>query len=158
MRTNRQQIIAFSLVEVVVAIAICSFALIAILGLFTTGLQSTKESEKEIQAADLASTLISLRAASPTNNILPLFAIPAKAVTNSYAGAYSGVATNWVGTDGQTTSYITNAAFCITCSAGTNSATGSGISQVYLMLSWPPQVPPASAAGRYELTTYIPIR
>ena len=159
--TNPQRIRAFSLVEVVMAIAICSFVLVAILGLFTTGLQSTKESEEEIQAANLAATLISLRMATPTNTItaLPNFAIPASAMTQTYGGAYSGGAsTSYVGTDGQTLATAANAAYMITCMAGTNSVTGTGISQVYLMLSWPPQVPSTSAAGRYELTTYIPIR
>jgi type II secretory pathway pseudopilin PulG len=159
--TNQQRTRAFSLVEVVLAIAICSFVLVAILGLFTTGLQSTKESEEEIQAANLAATLISLRTATPTNTIsaLPNFAIPASAMTQAYGGAYTGgVSTNYVGTDGQTLTSSANAAYMITCQAGTNSVTGSGISQVYLMLSWPPQVPSSSAAGRYELTTFIPIR
>ncbi len=159
-RMNRQQNGAFSLVEVVFAIAICSFVLIAILGLFTTGLQSTKESGEEIQAANLASTLVSLRMAAPTNNIvaLPNFAIPASAMMNAYAGAYPGnVSTSYVGMDGQTTT-AANAVYAITCMAGTNTLTGNGISQVYLMLSWPPQVNASSAAGRYELTTFIPIR
>ena len=154
---NRPLIKAFSLVEVVLAIAICSFVLIAILGLFTTGLQSTRESEQQIQAANLASTLISLRTASPTNNIaaLPNFAIPTTAMTNAYGPAYAGNV--YVGPDGQTTT-LANAVYLITCQAGTNTMTGNGISQVYLMLSWPPQAAVTSAAGRYELTTYIPIR
>lgn len=154
---NYPQIRAFSLVEVVLAIAICSFGLIAILGLFTTGVQSTRESEQEIQAANLASTLISLRTASPTNNIaaLPNFAIPTAAMTGPYGPAYTGNV--YVGSDGQTNT-LANSLYLITCQAGTNSLTGNGISQVYLMLSWPPQVSSASAAGRYELISYIPIR
>jgi uncharacterized protein (TIGR02598 family) len=157
-RTNRQQIAAFSLIEVVIAIGICSFALIAILGLFTTGLQSTKESEKQIQAADLASTMISLKCASPTNDISSLsnFAIKTYNMTNAVF-SFPSQTTGYVGTDGQTTNTAAYAAFRYTYAAGTT-ASGSGLSQVYLMLSWPPQATAATAAGRYEITTYIPTR
>jgi len=156
---NLQIIKAFSLVEVAMAVAICSFALIAILGLFFTGIKSTGESQQEIQAANLASTLISMRMASPTNDIaaLPNFAIPTKSMTNLYASVYTG-ANNYIGTDGQTTT-VANAVYAISCLAGTNALTGSGTAQVYLMLSWPPQLNPTNmAAGRYELTTAIPLR
>ena len=148
---------AFSLVEVVLAMAVCSFAVISILGLFTTGLQSTRESAQQIGAANLATTLISMRLASPTNNIGLNFAIPLTAMTNAYGPAYGNSSTSYVGSDGQTTT-AGNAAYLITCQAGTNSLTGTGMSQVYLMLSWPPQVTAAKAAGRYELITEIPIR
>jgi type II secretory pathway pseudopilin PulG len=158
---KRAGIAAFSLVEVVLAIGICSFALIAVLGLFTTGLQSNQKSEQGIQAANLASMLIALRTASPTNAMpnLPNFAIPTSAMTNAYANAYSGNSlTNYVGLDGQTTN-AAGAAYLISCRAGTNALTGSGLAQVYVMLSWPPQLNPANAnAGRYEIIAQIPIR
>ncbi len=154
---TRQVRRAFSLVEVVLAIAICSFSLIAILGLFTTGLQSTRDSEQQIQAANLASTLISMRMASPTNTFssLPNFAIPASAMTKGFASAYTGNV--YVGSDGQTNT-IGNAVYRISCSAGTNSLTGTGTAQVYIMLSWPPQATATTAAGRYEIITDIPLR
>jgi Tfp pilus assembly protein PilV len=156
-RKNFPLIRAFSLVEVVLAIAVCSFALIAILGLFTTGLQSTRESEQQIQAANLASTLISMRMATPTNDIpnLPNFAIPTAALSNLFAPVYS--VPTYVGSDGQTTT-VANAAYLISCQAGTNSNTGNNMAQVYIMLSWPPQATAANAAGRYELITDIPLR
>jgi Tfp pilus assembly protein PilV len=145
------------LVEVVAALAICSFALVAILGLFTSGVQSSMESEQRIRAANLASTLISLRMASPTNNIanLPNFAIPTSSMTNGFASAYSG--NTYVGADGQTTT-AANAVYQISCEAGTNTVTGSNVAQVYLMLSWPPKAQAAAAEGRYELITEIPLR
>jgi type II secretory pathway pseudopilin PulG len=152
--------IAFSLVEVVLALGICSFILIGVLGLFATGLQSNRESEQLIQATNLASMLISIRTASPTNSAnLPNFAIPSSAMTNFYANAYAGGAslTNYVGLNGQLTT-VRGAAYLISCRAGTNSLTGSGLAQVYLMLSWPPQLNPTDAnAGRYETTAQIPL-
>ncbi len=47
MRKHDKMTKAFSLVEVVIALAICSFALIAILGLLTIGLQSTRDSSRQ---------------------------------------------------------------------------------------------------------------
>ncbi len=157
-----RKVAAFSLVEVVIALGICTFVLIAILGLFATGLQSTRESEEQIHAANLASMLVSLRASSPTNTItsLPNLAIPVSAMTNAYGPAYGGTtSTKYVGIDGQTTNTAANAAYLMTCYAGTNAVTGSSMIQVYLMLSWPPQLSPTNAAaGRYELITQIPLR
>ena len=154
---------AFSLVEIVLAIAVCSFALIAVLGLFTTGLQSNHQSEQDIQAANLASMLISLRTASPTSAIpnLPNFAIPTSVMSGPYTNAYPGsggnVLTNYVGLDGQTTT-LANAAYLISCRAGTNAVTGNNLAQVYLMLSWPPQADPANGnVGHYEIITTIPL-
>jgi Tfp pilus assembly protein PilV len=146
------------LVEVVLALAICSFVLVAILGLFSTGVQSSLDSEQRIKAANLASTLISLRMASPTNDIpnLPNFAIPTTAMTNQFPTVYP-TTTTYVGADGQTTT-AAKALYQITCEAGTNTTTGSNMAQIYLVLSWPPQAKTATAQGRYELFTEIPFR
>lgn len=147
---------AFSLVEVVLALGICSFALVALIGLLGTGLQSGKDSEDQIQATNLASLIISTRAAAPTNNIAN-FAIPLSALSGSYGDAYPG-GTNYIGSNGKL-SAATNAAYRITCRAGTNAITGSGISQVYLKLSWPAQMNATNAAAKsYEILTYISIR
>ncbi len=81
------------------------------------------------------------------------------AMTNLYRPVvYSGGTTAFLGLDGQTTT-AAGAAYAITCSAGTNFLTGSGVAQVYLALSWPPQMNPGkTATGRYELITEIPLR
>lgn len=49
---------AFSLVEVILAIGIASFAVLTILGLLGTAMRSNTESEERIQAANLATTLL----------------------------------------------------------------------------------------------------
>lgn len=152
---------AFSLVEVVMALGICSFALIAIMGLFTTGLQSSKDSEAQMQAANLASLLISTRQASPTSdtNGLVNFAIPASAMTNRYTNAYiNNVFTNFVRSDGLLTNLSSNPDYQISCRAGTNLMTGPKVAQVYIKLSWPARMNPTNAgAGTYEILTYIPL-
>jgi type II secretory pathway pseudopilin PulG len=160
--TKRNKTHAFTLTEVALALGICSFVLISVLALFATGLQSNRESGQEIQAANLAAMLISMRTATPTNDIpnLPNFAIPTSVMTTSYGNAYQGGSslTSYVGLDGQTTS-AANAAYLISCRAGINPTLGKGVAQVYLMLSWPPQMNPVDAnAGRYETIAYIPLR
>src|ERR1700744_5329447 len=106
---------AFSLVEVVLALSICAFVLITMLGLLGTGLQSSKDSEDQIQAANLASLLVSTCMACPTNTPAN-FAIPTTALTNVYGNAYPG-GTNYIGVDGYLTN-AANAAYVITCQAG----------------------------------------
>ncbi|CAN5778936.1 hypothetical protein BH09VER1_BH09VER1_17510 [soil metagenome] len=147
---------AFNLVEVVLALGVCSFCLLAMIGLLGTGMQTGKESEEQIQAANMASLLVSTRAASPTNAIAN-FAIPEDAMTNAYGNVYPA-ATSYIGLDGRTTN-AANAAYQIICRAGTNATTGPGVAQVYVMLSWPAQASPTAAtAKRYELLTYIATR
>jgi len=141
------------------ALGICSFALVAILGLFTTGLQTNKTSEEQIQAANLVSMLVSTRRASPTNS-LGSFAIPSRAMTNFFTNAYNngGTLTNYVGFDGQIVTSA-NAEFLISCQAGTNMLTGPDVAQVYVMLSWPAWANPSNpSVGHYEYVTYIPLR
>jgi type II secretory pathway pseudopilin PulG len=160
---TRSSTFSFTLVEVVLAVGVCSFVLVAILGLFTIGLQSNHDSEQQIQAANLASMLISVRTASPLNDIpnLPNFAIPTSAMSGPYQNAYDGGATltKYVGLDGQIAATPTDAAYAISCRAGTNLVTGSAVAQVYLMLTWPPQADPKGAnAGHYEVIADIPLR
>ena len=145
---------AFSLVEVTLALGICAFVLVALLGLFSTGLRASRESEEQTQAANLASQLLTTRAASPSSDTnLANFAIPVTALTNSYTDIYPA-AGGLVGLDGRTNS---PAAYRITCRAGTNAQTGPRTAQVYLMLTWPHQASLNNAAGRYETMTYVPL-
>jgi type II secretory pathway pseudopilin PulG len=148
---------AFSLVEVVLALGICAFVLVALLGLFTAGLRAGRESEEQVQAANLASQIFSTRLAAPTNDTrTPGFAISSAALTNAY-GPVFGNAGGFVGLDGKTKPSADGAAYRILASAGTNALTGPRTAQVYLMLSWPPQAALSNSAGHYETLTYIPL-
>jgi type II secretory pathway pseudopilin PulG len=155
-RAKCARIRAFSLVEVVFALAICTFVLVGVMGLFLTGVQANRESEEEIQAANLASLIISSARATPLgpNASSANSPIPAAALTNVFAPAYEN---KYVGWDGTLLNSASNAAYSITCRAGTNTLTGTGLSQVYLMLSWPVQANPANNPPHYyEVSTYIP--
>ncbi len=147
------------MIEVVIALGICTFCIVALVGLFSTGLQASRESEDQIQAANLASLIVSTCAASPTNNTSS-FGIPPAAITGPYTNAYNNGTslTNIIGYDDRLTNSA-GAAYQISCRAGTNAFTGSQLSQVYVMLSWPASANPASTmAKHYEVLTYIPLR
>lgn len=155
-RTNRfgalRCIAAFTLVEVVVALSIFSFALVAIVGLFMVGINANKESSDQIQEANFASLLISTRRALPTNAIAN-FALPPLNAAYASAGTYltnsAGVAS-----DGTTTG---TPVYNLFYQAGTNTVTGSHLALVHFIV-WAPisaPFPANNAAARYELTTQV---
>jgi len=153
---------AFSLVEVIFALAIAAFALVGLVGLLGTGLHTGKDSEEQIRAANVASLLASGAAAwgkttEPGGTGVPAFGIPrTPTLINSYTNAFTSP--TYIGYDGGITTNIGAAAYQITCNAGTNAVTGSQVSQVYVVLTWPPSAATNTAPGRYELLTYVPIR
>jgi hypothetical protein len=108
-----------------------------------------------MQAANLASQIIASRIIAPTNGPVNA-AIPVTKLNQAYSNAYAS-ADSFVGFDGLLTSNASAAAYRIACTIGTNAATGSRLSQVYLRLTWPPQAAATNASGRYELSTYLPI-
>jgi Tfp pilus assembly protein PilV len=144
---------AFSLAEVVIALGLCVFVLVALIGLFSAGLRLSRESEGQIRAANAATQLITAWVASPTSGTN---GIPSAALTQSYGDAFGGQ-TNYLTEDGIVSTSPGSAAFRITCNTGTNASTGSKLAQIYLLLTWPPQAAPANAAGRYEVLTYVPL-
>lgn len=146
----------FSLVEVVIALGICVFVLVALMGLFSSGWKMGRESEDQVQAANLASQIIALRMASPTNGPTTTAAIPYSKMKQAYTNAYNSP-DQFVSFDGTLLPDATGAAYRIACNVGTNVSTGSQVSQVYLRLTWPPQAAATNAAGRYEVCTYVPL-
>jgi uncharacterized protein (TIGR02598 family) len=121
---------AFSLVEIVIVLGVISFALIAVVGLFSFGLQTNRESSDQIQAANLVSLIMSTARAIPTN--MPAsFALP-----NLNQGSVTN--TVKIGLDGTTTN---TAAYNLYYVAGTNAATGANLANVYLLVWWPVAAP-----------------
>ncbi|HSI82913.1 MAG: hypothetical protein ACAI35_11825 [Candidatus Methylacidiphilales bacterium] len=123
--------VAFSLVEVVLALGIISFSLIAIMGVLAVGLQTSRESSDQIQAANITSLLMATARAMPTN--LPSgFALPSlsqSAVTNVVK----------IGADGTLNS--ANPTYNLYYIVGTNTTTGPKLAYVYLRLWWPLAAP-----------------
>jgi len=155
MHTRRPQgapLSAFTLIEVMLALGIFSFALVAIFGLFFVGINTNKESSDQIAAANLASLLISTRRSVPTNTITN-FALPPLNASYETNGVYL-TNTEGVAIDGTLTG---TRAYNLYYQAGTNAATGAHLAQVHLLLWWPVTAPLATntPATRYELTTQV---
>jgi len=144
---------AFSLVEVVVALGIFSFALVAIVGLFMVGIKTNKESSDQIQAANFGSLLISSRRALPTN-VIANFALPPLNVAYSSTGTYL---TNNLGVAADGTTNVATPAYNLFYQVGTNIITGAHLAQVHFILWWPvgAALPTNNPGSRYELTTQV---
>jgi Tfp pilus assembly protein PilV len=80
MRRSAADSRAFSLVEVVIAIGIVSFAILAVLGLLPVGLRTIKNSNEQAGAANVVNGIIEAVRNASTN------ANSAGAYSNSYAG------------------------------------------------------------------------
>lgn len=156
-KADQRHNLGFSLVEVVLALGICTFVLIALIGLFSSGWRTSRESEDQIQAANLASRFITVRMAAPTDGPATQNGIPFAKMSQPYGNAFTGT-DNYVTSSGQVSaSYSPEAAYRITCNVGTNAEAGPTVSQVYLRLSWPPQSSGTNEVGRYEVLTYVPL-
>lgn len=146
---------AFSLVEVVLALAICGLALVVMLGLLSEGLAGDMDSREQIQAANLASLIVTPRRFSPTNTFS----------TDPYKGtnillpplnqAYPATATtNWVNSSGQVVTSLAQADYTLSYQVGTNAA-NPNVALIYLRFTWPPGANTNIAEGHYEQTTQI---
>lgn len=135
-----------------VSLGIFSFALVAIVGLLFVGINTNKESSDQVQAANLASLLISTRRSLPTNSI-PNFALPPLNVAYASRGTYQ-TNSQGVAADGLLAGTRTYNLFY---QAGTNAVTGQRLALVHLVLWWPTPAPMPlnNPANRYELTTQV---
>ena len=147
------------------AIAVLSISLIVVIGLLGEGLSNNHDSSSRLQAADIASLLISTRRAEPTNNNLTNFALPALGGTNA-AGQDLVYATNYytkVQTDGTAVATVSPSQVvynlrCIVTPAGAQ----NNIANVDLVLWWPSTlaasastIPTNNPSSYYELMTQV---
>lgn len=77
---ERQEILGFSLIEVVLALAVISFALVGIMGLFPVAMRSAQESQRDTRAALIAQSIVSDLSALPGTNT---FVVRGPSATNS---------------------------------------------------------------------------
>lgn len=150
----------FTLVEVVIALAILVFAGFGLVSLLAVGLQSNHDSREQLQAATLAEYYCSTRRAAPTANFTgssspqPNFPIPVLSTTANNLSSPTYV--TWDGA--ATTLSAGNARFGviynIMAPASYVPSTAPGIATMYLCIFWPPQGSTTSAGtGHFELTT-----
>jgi type II secretory pathway pseudopilin PulG len=153
MKKRAQPLEAFTLVEVVIALGVFAFAMVAIIGLFSLGMTTSRQSSDQIQASNLASLLLATRRASPTNSAIANFPIPALAATPLSNSTPIQVAINGTTvTSGMPASDIFNLNYVILPGATPN------LSVVRLLL-WQPAtalMPPTNSPGAcYEVATQI---
>ena len=145
---------AFSLVEVVIALAISVFVLVSMLGLLSEGLSVGQDSRQQMQAADLAAMIVSARRASPTNTTITQSAGTGNVLLPPLNQALPAMpVTAWINFAGQATTQA-NAAFRVSYQVGTNAA-APGVGLISLRLTWPPGANPSVAKNQYEMTTQV---
>lgn len=140
----------FSLIEVVVALGVVAFAIVAILGLVPTGLQTSRNSQNDSRAAQIAQAVFaSLASQAPrqfSNISLPLDDNSPVSFDLSQSETKSFYADN----DGKLVGTVASAAYEIT--AATNkSPTGFDqgyANQVTLTVAWPPAANPTTQTKR----------
>ena len=151
---------AFTLVEVVIALGVTAFCLTVLMGLFALGLNNSRESAEQIQAAHLAQALIDTRRAAP-NATIASFPLPMMG-TNLTANGTAITGTSMIDGNGYVTASAQNAQYGLTYtitppSSGANAPNlALAPVQLYLCLYWPPQTTRAGSVGRYEIVTEMP--
>jgi len=136
----------FSLIEIVLALGICAFCLVALLGLFSAGMKSSRESVENQEVANLASLLITQRRSAPTNASTSFSLLPSltSSASNSNAPAF-------INTAGEITPE-SSAAYRMIYDI---QSTPQRIARVSLSLSAPASLNPTNARTRYNVITYV---
>lgn len=151
----------FSLVEVVLALGLVSFVLIAILGLFSIGLRGTQESEMTINASNLAAVMLGKRLASPTSD-LPLlegrnFGLPKVPSVEALPTSPTWTRPFVMVDSGGYEATGTDRAYRLTYDYWRDTAASYGADsrqvKVHLFLSSPPDATLEQATTRYEVIT-----
>ena len=137
----------FSLIEIVIAIGIAAFCLVAMLGLIPTGMKSVKTSIEQTTATEaLDAIALDLRDIQPGSNITSLYGIGIPSGTGvalSTNLALSSIGTPMTSTNSLNTEFAVN----VTLSNSTTFLTTAHI-QIY----WPPMAQLQNAQGIVETT------
>lgn len=156
---NKGKTEAFSLVEVVIALAIVVFAGVALVGLLGVGMQNTQDSKEQLQAATIAESLCATRRAAPNANLTAAkFPLPVlSASANNLGPPPAPIALTW---DGLTAPSISDPSarfgllYNVIAPANYVPVTSPGTTMVYLSIYWPAQASPANGgASHFEVTT-----
>ena len=143
----------FSLVEVLVALGLCSFVLVALLGLVLAGLRQDRDSQDTMGAMLAANRIMEgYRAVGATKNKVPNFPLPSDLTTASANDPSSPL---YIDNRGSLTGDAARAAFGLVYKLLPSSPTPVTSSRVYLYLYWPASAPATSARGHYEVVGTI---
>jgi uncharacterized protein (TIGR02598 family) len=143
---------AFSLVEVVLALGVVSFAIVAILGVLPIGLQTSKSGQDETRAAQIAQAVlasIASQAPSQFDNVL----VPLNDDSNSTVPLHLNTgetATLYADNNGKLTPTIAGAVYLVRVKTN-SSPTGFDpgyANQVTISVIWPAAAPAAQQTSR----------
>ncbi len=133
---------AFSLVEVVLALGVVSFAIVAIFGLIPTGLQTSHSSQDETRAAQLAQAILSSMASqAPTQFASVQLPLNDNSTAPTFNLSSTSTATIqfYASNDGKLVSAAANSTYAITVTTN-GSPTGLDpgyVNQVTVRVMWP---------------------
>jgi type II secretory pathway pseudopilin PulG len=131
---------AFSLVEVVLALGIVSFAVLTILGLLPVGIKLAHNSLQETGAQNVVSQIVADRLASPYVNASLIYGLPSLASGTDATGATSVITSTFGVTENfQPTDLTSGSAYYRIDSVITPPPESGGFNPYigYLKVSWP---------------------
>jgi type II secretory pathway pseudopilin PulG len=128
-RSHRRR--AFSLVEVVLALSVATFAILVIVALLPIGIKSTKDSLDETGALNVLSQVIADRQATPFANPSTFYLLPALTPTMTPVTNFFGILPN-----NQYSAATSQARYRVDYIAMPPAA-GLDPYQIYLRVSWP---------------------
>lgn len=147
---------AFSLVEIMIALGIFSFVIVAIMGTMTVALNSTRDSEMKLRAAHVGTAIMGQLKANTTN--IPTSFFPYGAYTNltELPGTDESPTNLFVDRQGLKVSSATdsNAAFRLAWRM-TRDAEMTNLVYCYLDLTWPPAAASTNAKGSHRVASTI---
>jgi prepilin-type N-terminal cleavage/methylation domain-containing protein len=140
----------FSLVEVVVAIGIVSFGMLAVVGLLPTGLKIARNSAEQAQAANLVAALAeSLRGATTTNGTNYVYSFAGQSLFYTNGSPPTTLVISNLTLEGRTNNEAGRLVAAVTITPPTTAATnGSAV----ISVAWPAVARPTwnSAAGTWD--------
>gem|GEM_PF-730674 len=153
------KISAFSLIEVVLALAVIAFAITGIMVLFPVDLKSAQESQRETRATFIAQQIFNDLKASPRTNLLiatgtnllapASFVDPRPSITNAWSNAVS------FNLSGEPIGAGTNAnAIYLASVSSTPNIPASGLARVQVDVETPAQAAPANRS-KYTFVTLM---
>ncbi|XHR29749.1 MAG: hypothetical protein ACFUZC_04165 [Chthoniobacteraceae bacterium] len=166
MKTNQNRLFihrplaAFSLVEVVLALGICSFCLISVLGLLPVGINTNRDSIEQTAAVGIARAVgADFWGVSATATATSLYGI---LLPTSTAATTTPAQTLFFAENGNTTDSVSAARYRVDVAYGARS-NASQPAAVRILVSWPATANPAKGqwptnqAGSYQVVTVLNI-
>lgn len=147
----RSSAFAFSLVEVVLALGVISFAIVGIMGLFPVAMRAGLESQRETRANHIARMIFSDLAASPPTNAM--VATGPDSFTNLVLSNFSGSLTNLYDNAGLPTRDPAAAAFAAKISIRPDTP-ATGLAHIEAVISAPAAAPETNRSA-YTFVTLL---